>query len=67
MAKNMTKMRTQWQANHLVLRITEKVKDAMRSKAEREGMSLNAGANRALARATGVRLCVGTNRKGGAR
>jgi predicted HicB family RNase H-like nuclease len=70
MAKKTTAKRTQWEANQLVLRVTEKVKDAMRSKAEKEGISLNAWANRALARATGVRLAVagpGAKRKGGAR
>jgi predicted HicB family RNase H-like nuclease len=62
--------RTQWQANQLVLRVTEQVKDAMRSRAEKEGLSLNAWANRALARATSVKLAVagpGTKRKAGAR
>jgi predicted HicB family RNase H-like nuclease len=62
--------RTQWQANQLVLRVTEQVKDAMRFRADKEGLSLNAWANRALARATGVRLAVagtGAKRKGGAR
>jgi hypothetical protein len=59
--------RTQWQANQLVLRVTDAVKDAMRKKAESEGTSLNAWANRALARATGVKLAVagpGANKQG---
>lgn len=54
MAKKTT--RTQWQANQLVLRVTEQVKDAVRQKAEAQGLSLNAWANQALARATGVKI-----------
>ena len=50
------KAKTVWQANQLVLRVTEQVKDAMRLKAAKQGVSLNAWANAALARATGVRL-----------
>ena len=54
--KATTKKRTEWTANQLVLRVTEQVKDAMRVRAEKENLSLNAWANRALARATGVKL-----------
>jgi predicted HicB family RNase H-like nuclease len=56
MTKKARKARTVWQANQLVLRVTERVKDAMRIKAAKQGVSLNAWANRALARATGVKL-----------
>lgn len=60
--------RTQWEANQLVLRVTEQVKDAMRKKAEAQGLSLNAWANQALARATGVKLAApSTKAKGGVR
>jgi predicted HicB family RNase H-like nuclease len=62
--------RTHWQAHQLVLRVDDRVKDSMRKKAEGEGLSLNAWANRALARATGVKLAVaasGRKRTGGAR
>ena len=47
--------------------VTEQVKDAMRKQAEAQGLSLNAWANRALARATGVKLAVPAKAKGGAR
>jgi predicted HicB family RNase H-like nuclease len=50
------KPKTLWEANQLVLRVTENIKDAMRAKADKQGLSLNAWANRVLARATGVTL-----------
>jgi predicted HicB family RNase H-like nuclease len=58
--------KTQWEAHQLVLRIDDRVKDAMRARAGKEGLSMNAWANRALARAASVKLLSKKGERAGA-
>jgi predicted HicB family RNase H-like nuclease len=52
----MAKKQTVWQANQVVLRVEAPLKAAMVKAAAKDGRSMNAWAERALAEAVGLKL-----------